>query len=136
MPLGDAALFDAAAKALNLTTEQLRDKLSDGKTTIADVAKQQNVDINTVINAMTTPTRQRIGDIVNKPWPEAGPSAVPGCGPAATALVRRWSLRRLAATLDAVAKALGHHADELRPTSGRASRSPTSRRPRTSTSTR
>src|SRR5882672_6867626 len=33
-------LIDAAAKALNLTTEQLLTKLSDGKTTIADVAQQ------------------------------------------------------------------------------------------------
>src|SRR5512141_1015794 len=37
----DLGILDAAAKALNLTTDQLREKLSDGKTTIADVAKQQ-----------------------------------------------------------------------------------------------
>ena len=36
-------VLDAAAKALNLSTEDLLKKLSDGKTTIADVAKQQNV---------------------------------------------------------------------------------------------
>ena len=62
--------FAAAAKALNLTTEQLMQKLSDGKTTIADVAKQQNVDINDVINAMAAADRQRIDDIVNNPLPE------------------------------------------------------------------
>ena len=34
--------------------QHLLDKLSDGKTTIADVAKQQNVDVNTVIDAMAS----------------------------------------------------------------------------------
>src|SRR3954452_2563399 len=51
-PEKSSALFDAAAKALNLTPAQLKEKLSDGKTTIADVAKQQNVDIDDVIDAM------------------------------------------------------------------------------------
>ena len=69
------ALLDAAAKALNLTTQQLTEKLSDGKTTIADVAKQQNVDVNTVIDAMAAADKARIGDIVNKPWPKFGDHA-------------------------------------------------------------
>jgi DNA-directed RNA polymerase specialized sigma subunit len=75
--------FDAAAKALNLTTEQLREKLSDHKTTIADVAKQQNVDINTVIDAMTQADRDRIEDMVNKPWParDRGPGGPGAFGP-------------------------------------------------------
>jgi hypothetical protein len=61
-------LLDAAAAALSLTPEELRDKLSDGDTTIADVAQQQNVDINTVIDAMTNADRDRIEDLVNEPW--------------------------------------------------------------------
>jgi hypothetical protein len=69
---GQSALLDAAAKALKLTTQQLTDKLSDGKTTIADVAKQQNVDVKTVIDAIATADRGRISGIVNKPWPKVG----------------------------------------------------------------
>ena len=65
----------AAAKALDLTTQQLLDKLSDGKTTIADVAEQQHVDINTVIDAMAAADRQRIEDIVNNPLPKFGAPA-------------------------------------------------------------
>ena len=99
-------LIDAAAKALNLTTEQLLTKLSDGKTTIADVAKQQNVDINTVIAAMTNADKDRIGDIVNKPWPKFGDrgpaTGVPG-GPGIGAFGRFGA----GVTLDPVAKALG-----------------------------
>src|SRR6478672_8497295 len=75
---GDSGLLDAAAKALNLTTQQLIDKLSDGKTTIADVAKQQNVDVNTVIDAIAAADKARIGDIVNKPWPKFGDHGGPG----------------------------------------------------------
>src|SRR5262249_53411044 len=48
----DKGVIDAAAQALHLTTEQLLDKLSDGKTTIADVAEQQHVDLQTVTDAM------------------------------------------------------------------------------------
>ena len=71
-PMGDPALLDAAAKALNLTTQQLTDKLSDGKTTIADVAKQQKVDLKTVVDAMAGADRDRIDKIVNEPWPNFG----------------------------------------------------------------
>jgi hypothetical protein len=77
----DTPLLDAAAQALGLTTEQLRDKLSDGKTTIADVAKQQNVDVNKVVDAMTAAARDRIGKIVNEPWhggPGPGMPGMPG----------------------------------------------------------
>src|SRR5262249_45201904 len=56
-------LLDAAATALHLTPDQLREKLSDGKTTIADVAQQQHVDVNTVIDAMVNADRDRITDI-------------------------------------------------------------------------
>jgi hypothetical protein len=106
-------LLDAAAKALNLTTEQLLTKLGDGKTTIADVAKQQNVDINTVIAAMTNADKDRIGDIVNKPWPKLGDrgpaNGVPG-GPSFGAFGRF----RPGITLEPLAKALGISPADLR----------------------
>jgi hypothetical protein len=98
-------LIDAAAKALNLTTEQLLTKLSDGTTTIADVAKQQKVDINTVIAAMTSADKDRIGDIVNKPWPKFGDHGPEMGGPGRGG----FGFGRFggASTLDPVAKALG-----------------------------
>jgi hypothetical protein len=103
---GESALLDAAAKALNLTTQQLADKLSDGKTTIADVAKQQNVDLNKVIDAIASADRARIGDIVNKPWPKFGP------GPGGE---RHGGFGiGLGAGLDSVAKALGISTADLK----------------------
>ena len=56
-------MLDAAAKALNLSTEDLLEKLSDGKTTIADVAKQQHVDLQTVIDAMEAVAKHDISKI-------------------------------------------------------------------------
>ena len=109
---GDSALLDAAAKALKLTTQQLTDKLSDGKTTIADVAKQQKVDVNTVIDAIAAADKARIGDIVNKPWPKFGDHEGLG-GPGLPGL--RGGLGRLGGiVLDPVAKALGITPDELK----------------------
>lgn len=66
---GNAEL-DAAAKALGLTTAQLVQKLSDGKTTIADVASQQHVDLQQVVDAMEAASNSRINDLVHKPWPK------------------------------------------------------------------
>jgi ribosomal protein S20 len=43
--------LDAAAKALNLSADDLRSKLKDGKT-LAQVAKDQGVDVQKVIDAM------------------------------------------------------------------------------------
>lgn len=103
---GDSALLDAAAKALKLTTQQLTDKLSDGKTTIADVAKQQNVDVNTVIDAIATADRGRISSIVNKPWPKFGDRHGFG-GHGGLGI-------RLDPGLDAAAKALGISAQDLK----------------------
>jgi hypothetical protein len=65
--------FEAAATALHLTPAQLKQKLSDGKTTIADVAKQQNVPINDVIDAIAAADRKAIENWVNTPL--AGPFA-------------------------------------------------------------
>ncbi len=115
-PVRSSPLLDAAAKALHLTTQQLLTKLSDGKTTIADVAKQQKVDINTVITAMTNADHTRIGDIVNKPWPKFGGGGPGRFGGAATpggpAVRPGFGLggafgRLGAIALDPVAKALG-----------------------------
>jgi hypothetical protein len=97
-----AGLFDAAAKALNLTPDVLRQKLSDGKTTIADVAKQQNVDVNKVIDAMAAADRQRISDFVNNPLPARDHGPGPG---------RPFGAEE---KFDAAAKALGITTDELR----------------------
>jgi hypothetical protein len=44
--------LDAAAEALNLTEDELRSRLEDGETTIAEVAAAQGVDVQTVIDAM------------------------------------------------------------------------------------
>jgi multidrug efflux pump subunit AcrA (membrane-fusion protein) len=103
-----AGLFDAAAKALNLTPDALRQKLSDGKTTIADIAKQQNVDVNKVIDAIAAADRQRIEDFVNNPLPtrDHGPGAGRGFGPG-----RPFGADE---KFDAAAKALGITTDELR----------------------
>ena len=75
---GKHDVLDAGAKALGLSTEDLLSKLSDGKTTIADVAKQQNVDVQTVIDAMDAVARADITDMVNNPFPM--PPKFPGPG--------------------------------------------------------
>lgn len=106
-------LLDAAATALHLTPDQLREKLSDGKTTIADVAQQQGVDVNTVIDAMVNADRQRITDIVNNPIPMFGHDAFPG-GKAGPAFGPSFRFGFAGAAFDAVAKALGITPDELK----------------------
>jgi hypothetical protein len=95
----------AAAKALDLTTAQLLDKLSDGKTTIADIAKEQNVDVNTVIDAMAAADRQRIEDMVNNPLPKFGGRFGPH--------MRKGLAFGGAMALDSAAKALGMTPREL-----------------------
>src|SRR5436190_1577415 len=61
---GAKAELDAAAQALHLTTDELEQKLSDRKTTIADIAKQQNVDINAVTDAMVGAASAQIDQAV------------------------------------------------------------------------
>jgi len=51
--------LDAAAKALNLSVDDLRSKLRDGKT-LAQVAQDQNVDKQKVIDAMVAEATARI----------------------------------------------------------------------------
>jgi hypothetical protein len=65
----DKNVLAAGAKALHLSTDDLLAKLRDGKTTIADVAKQQKVDVQTVIDAMAAVAKSDITDLVNNPLP-------------------------------------------------------------------
>ena len=112
----NSALIAAAATALKLTPQQLLDKLSDGKTTIADVAKAQGVDIKDVIKAMTDADATRIGDIVNKPWPQRPAPGSPGAGPAfrgGPGMRGGFGFGFANASRDAVAQALGITTDEL-----------------------
>jgi ribosomal protein S20 len=51
-PGGHGPNLDAAAQALNLSAGDLRSKLEDGNTTIAQVAQAQGVDVQKVIDAM------------------------------------------------------------------------------------
>lgn len=99
--------FAAAAKALNLTTEQLMQRLSDGKTTIADIAKQENIDINDVIKAIAAADVQRIHDFVNNPLPKFG-AGKGGPGPAGFG-----RFGGMGGGLDAAAKALGITNEQL-----------------------
>lgn len=101
--------LDAAAKALGISTDELRTSLKSGKS-IAEVATLRNVDVNVVIDAMVNDLKshladqvkagdltqsdadQRIADAtaritkhVNEPMParpgEAGPDGGPDAGP-------------------------------------------------------
>ena len=124
-------LLDAAAKALNLSTSDLLQKLSDGKTTIADVAKQQKVDLQTVIDAMDAVAKSDISNIVNNPFPmpqfpgkafggmKGGSGGSGAVGPAFPSVPMIGGLGfgfrgALGSSVDAVAKALGISSSELR----------------------
>jgi ribosomal protein S20 len=112
--------LDAAAKALNLSVDDVRSKL-EGDKTIAQVAQEQGVDVQTVIDAMVADTtahtdqavqdgkltadqanerkanlQERISKLVNEGKPKGGGPR--GHGP----------------KLDAAAKALGVSTDDLR----------------------
>jgi len=95
-------VLDAGATALGLSTEDLMTKLRDGKTTIADVAEEQDVDVQTVIDAMAEVAKSDIEDMVNNPLP-APPSF--GFGH------RGFGIREN--KIDAAAEALGITTDEL-----------------------
>jgi len=116
LAVADSSVFDAAAKALNLTPQQLRAKLSDGKTTIADVAGQQKVPVDTVIAAMDAASHQQNSKIVNTPWPQPPAfGSAPGPGSAfAPKLAPGSGGGILGASVDAVAKALNITPAELK----------------------
>jgi len=101
-------VLDAGAKALKLSTADLLSKLSDGKTTIADVAKQQNVDVQKVIDAMAAVAKTDITKMVNNPLP-APPSFAHG--PGGFGFGFRGGVR--SDTIGAAAKALGITTNEL-----------------------
>jgi ribosomal protein S20 len=119
-PGGHGPGLDAAAKALNLSVDDLRSKL-EGDKTIAQVAQEQGVDVQTVIGAMVADAtahldqavqdgkltadqanerksnlQERITKLVNEGKPNGGGPR--GHGP----------------KLDAAAKALGVSTDDLR----------------------
>ena len=119
-PGGHGPGLDAAAKALNLSVDDLRSKL-EGDKTIAQVAQEQGVDVQTVIDAMVADAtahidqavqdgkltadqpnerksnlQERITELVNEGTPKGGGPR--GHGP----------------KLDAAAKALGVSTDDLR----------------------
>jgi flagellar hook-basal body complex protein FliE len=118
----DKGLLDAAAKALKLSTQDLLQKLSDGKTTIADIATQQKVDLQTVMTAMEAVANTDISNLVNNPLPAmppfgkgplggsggSGGSAI--IGPAGPGFGLRGVL---GGSIDAVANALGISSKDL-----------------------
>ena len=71
--------LDAAAKAIGITTDQLRTELKAGKT-IAAVAKENGVDRQKVIDAMVTAGEKRL-DEAKAALPEAVAHAVDGTRP-------------------------------------------------------
>jgi hypothetical protein len=103
------AELEAAADALGMEPSELLDKLSDGETTIADVAEAEGVELSKVTDAMKEAAGERIDDMVNKPWPRLshdGPGRGPRVGP--------WhGLFGRGVNLDAAAGALGLSADDL-----------------------
>ena len=124
-------LIDAAAKALELSPSDLLQKLSDGKTTIADVAKEQKVDLQAVIDAMDAVAKSDISNIVNNPFPmpqfpgrafggvKGGSGGSGAVGPAFPNVPMiggfGFGFRGpLGSSIDAVAKALGISSSDLR----------------------
>jgi len=86
-PLQDG--LDAAAKAIGITSDQLKTELESGKT-IADVATEKGVDVQTVIDAIVASETANIqdqltkivtsivnGDIGKGMWPGHGPEQAP-----------------------------------------------------------
>lgn len=106
--------LDAAASALGITADELRTQLESGKT-IAQVAADKGVDVNTVIDAMVsaaqTDLRARITDFVNNGRPERGERGPGGPGGPGG---HEGRFGRGGPHLDAAATALGITADELR----------------------
>jgi hypothetical protein len=111
---GDIA---AAAKALNMTPQELMKDLSDGKTTIADIAKQKNIPLDNVVNAIASADHDRIEQFVNNPLPQFGKGGPggPGAGkngPSA-GFGRFGLIGGASAVFDAAAKDLGVTTQQL-----------------------
>jgi hypothetical protein len=69
--------LSAAAGALGMEPSALAQELKDGKT-IAQVANEKGVDVNTVIDAMVAPVKERITKFVNEGRQHAGPDTAGG----------------------------------------------------------
>jgi hypothetical protein len=65
MAPGRGAGLDAAASAIGITTDELRDALRSGQS-IAAVAEANGVAVDAVIDAMTSEARGRISEMVNR----------------------------------------------------------------------
>ena len=110
--------LDAAAKALGLTTDELKAQLQDGKS-LAAIAEAQGVDKQTLIDALVKAAEarldelkaelpDRIADLVDRTPPAGGDHGFGG-GPGG-----RGGPGGHGAGLDAAAKALGISAEDLR----------------------
>ena len=97
--------------------------MSDGKTTIADVAKQQNVDVDTVIDAMVERRQgahqrhrqQAVAEVRRRARASAAPAVRAGAPGREAPGIGGGGLGRIGAVaLDSVAKALGITTDELK----------------------
>jgi uncharacterized protein (DUF433 family) len=89
--MGGGVEFEAAAKALGITVDELRTALEDGKS-IAEVAKDKGVDKQKVIDAMVAAAEarldeakaslpERIAEMVDGTMPAGGPGGGHGGGP-------------------------------------------------------
>ena len=118
-PGGHGPGLDAAAKALNLSVDDLRSKLGDNKT-IAQVAQEQGVDVQTVIDAMVADATAHVDQAVQdgKLTADQANERKANLQERITKLVNegkpKGEGRGHGPKLDAAAKALGVSTDELR----------------------
>lgn len=116
--MGGGVEFEAAAKALGITVDELRTALKDGKS-IADIAEEKGVDKQKVIDAMVAAAEQRL-DEAKADLPERIAAMVDGTMPAGGPGGPRGDHGgdhgpggRRGPGLAAAAKALGMTEDEL-----------------------
>jgi uncharacterized protein YidB (DUF937 family) len=116
-PGGHGPKLDAAAQALNLSADDLRSKLKDGNTTIAQVAQAQGVDVQKVIDAMVADATAHIDQAVQdgKLTADQANQRKSGLKDRITNLVNEGKPKgEHGPKLDAAAKALNLSADDLR----------------------
>jgi hypothetical protein len=119
-PRGRGPKLDAAAQALNLSVDDLRARLRDGRT-LAQVAQEQNVDVQAVIDAMVAAATERIDEEVQEGdlTAEEANERKAGLEARITRLVNEGPERggpghRRGLKLDAAAEALNLSVDDLR----------------------
>jgi alkylated DNA nucleotide flippase Atl1 len=117
---GHGPKLDAAAEALNLSVEDLREQLRDGRT-LAQVAQEQNVDVQRVIDAMVAAATERIDEEVQEGdlTAEEGNERKANLEERITRLVNEGPQRggpghRRGPKLDAAAEALNLSVEDLR----------------------